>query len=65
MNESELQITVKKRDYKCTPERLELIADEWMGKPLSFSQASDEITFEFTRKDWAEGFLNSIQSSKN
>lgn len=57
-------VTVKFRDYKCTPARMELIADEWMGKPMEFAQGADEADFAFARKDWAEGFEMSILSYK-
>jgi hypothetical protein len=43
---------------------MELIADEWMGKPMEFAQGSDEADFAFARKDWAQGFQMSILSYK-
>lgn len=57
-------ITVKFRDYKCTPARMELIADEWMGKSMEFAKGADEADFIFTRKDWAEEFQMAIESLK-
>jgi flagellar basal body P-ring protein FlgI len=58
-------VTLKPRDYKCTVNRMEAIADEWMGKPLEFAlDNDDEIAFGFPRKEWSVSFLESIQNMK-
>lgn len=65
MNESAFIVTVKLRNYKCTPRMISAYANEWVGKELAeVIPSNDAVTFEFTKKEYAACFENAISRYK-
>jgi len=64
MSNLPIEVSVKTRDYKLTPQMLQAYADEWVGKEAALTISSDEITFEFILPEYAEGFRKTIAQYK-
>lgn len=57
-------VTVSPRKFKCKPFLISALAEEWMGKEASSVIPTEDLSFEFGKAEYAQGFEKSLNSYK-